>query len=126
MPLADVLIIDNDEGLVRAMETRLSALGYRCRTAFCGTQGMAEFAAGGVDLIITDLNMPTLDGAAVVREVRRQSDVPVIVVTGFPQQYAAALACYRGVTVLRKPFHSNELIDLVATELALHSGRRAG
>ncbi len=125
-PLADILIIDNDEGLVRALETRLVSLGYRCRTAYSGTQGLTEFAAGGVNLVITDLNMPALDGVTLVQEVRRHSQVPVIVVTGFPHEYAATLGHLNNVTVLSKPFHSSELIDLVTTELAMQGRSQAG
>ena len=125
-PLANILVIDNDEGMQRALRTRLESLGYACLTASNGTQGLSTFDPKSVDLVITDLNMPAMNGLGVIEQVRRRSDVPVIVITGFPGEYAGAMMKHRDVTVLAKPFDSHTLIDLVTAELAMHSDRMAG
>ncbi|MAE63624.1 MAG: hypothetical protein CMJ18_05080 [Phycisphaeraceae bacterium] len=113
-----ILIIDNDEGMTRAVATRLEHLGYRCTTAATGAQGLAAFSAQPHDLVITDLNMPQLDGPGLIERIRRDSDVPVIVMTGFRGSYIAGLSTLRGVSVLDKPFEAQSLIDLVECELA--------
>ena len=121
-----ILIIDNDEDLLRALDRRLDSLGYHCQTANSGTQGLSEFSYGDYDLIITDLNMPSLDGVGLVKKIREFSVVPVIIITGFRKEYASRLDQYSDITILRKPFEANQLIDLVTTELALGRTRKAG
>lgn len=121
-----ILIIDNDEGLVQAIATRLGSLGYRCITARTGAQGLAEFQSAPIDLVITDLNMPVLDGIGLVQRIRECSDVPVIIVTGFQQEYATRIRGLKHVTLFEKPFRSQALIDLVTVELAMQVTRRAG
>ena len=118
-----ILIIDNDEDLARAIATRLSHLGYVCVTAASGTQGLSIFQDGDVDLVITDLNMPCADGIEVLESIRRSSDVPAIVVTGFNDEYRDRLRRIRGVTRMVKPFDSEALVDLVELELGwVHAG----
>lgn len=122
---ARILVIDNDEAVVRAIATRLEAMGYDCVTASTGAQGLAMFSDQTIDLVITDLNMPMLDGAFLLTEIRAISQVPVIVVTGFVNAYAPALAGLTNVTVLRKPFEAAALIDMVELELADGAWRRS-
>lgn len=120
----NVLIIDNDEGVVQAIATRLNSLGYLCIVARTGEQGVAAFNAGPIDLVITDLNMPVLDGVGLIRKIRDISEVPVIVVTGYRKNFHDQINAFDNVTVLEKPFPTEALVDLVEVELSL-SPRRA-
>ncbi len=115
-----ILIIDNDEGVVSAIEARLASLGYQCVTACTGAQGVAEFHGRRIDLVISDLNMPAGDGVVLAGSLREMSDVPIIFVTGFSGEYNSRVSKIPDVTVLPKPFDSNDLVDLVETELVLH------
>ena len=121
-----VLLIDNDEGVLMAMQTRLEERGFRCRTAQTGAQGLAEFEMGGVDLVITDLVMPTLDGFGVVKHVRRLSGIPIIVITGFQHEYRCSrqLRTVPNVQVVGKPFSARDMIDVVEAELYLSGSYR--
>lgn len=121
----NILIIDNDEDVVRGIARRLESQDFRCQTASTGAQGLTEFSFGDVDLIITDLNMPTLDGIGLVEKIRQSSDVPIIIITGFRKEYAARLNNLPDITILRKPFDSQQLIDLVTTEITLGPQRQA-
>ena len=125
-PRATILIVDNDEDLLRALTRRLERWGYRCLSACTGAQALSLFREVEVDLIITDLNMPQMDGIEFVRRLRRTCDVPVIVITGFRRTFAAELEELGAVTVLRKPFASDSLIDLITTELIPGRTRKAG
>ena len=78
-----ILIADNDEDLLNVLVRRLEGWGYCCETARSGDEGLAVFEGGGVDLVITDLNMPGMDGVEFLRRVRELSDAPVIVMTGY-------------------------------------------
>ncbi len=120
-----ILIIDNDEGMTTALAARLEHAGYCCDTASCGAQGLARFKAGDVDLVITDLNMPAGDGVALCHTLRRTSDVPIIIITGFQAEYRRELRGIRHTTVVRKPFDSAQLLELIEADLIM-SGRDPG
>ena len=118
----NVLLIDNDDGVVHAIATRLTYLGCICIPANTGLQGLSQFREGTVDLVITDLNMPTMDGAALIRDIRAQSDVPVITITGFRRDFDRELRDLEGVDVLEKPFRTQDLVDLVSDVAAAGGG----
>ena len=114
-----ILLIDNDEGVLAAMRTRLESLGYACETATSGAQGISLFQAGGVDLVITDLNMPAGDGVALAQSIRAIAETPIIVVTGFHREYARDLRTIQNLSILQKPFRTDELVELVEAELVM-------
>lgn len=113
-----ILIIDNDEGLVAAISARLESYGYACIRAGTGAQGLAMFQENRPDLVITDLNMPEGNGIALALKLRESNMVPIIVVTGFHDNFKRDLRGIERVTVLKKPFDAEQLIDLIETELA--------
>lgn len=114
-----ILVIDNDDGLVAALATRLEHYGYRCITAESGAQGVAAFREQRIDLVITDLNMPAGNGIALVRAIQQISQVPIIIMTGFQSAFNRQLQAFANVTVMNKPFDAERLIDLVETELVM-------
>ncbi len=116
-----VLVIDNDEDLTRALAIRLSSSGFRCLTAASGTEGVARFHGDTVDLIVSDLNMQDGDGVELAETIRRTSEVPIIFVTGFRDDFKRRLRCIQNVTTLRTPFKSQELINLIAAALGEHA-----
>lgn len=124
-PPPTILVIDNDEGMTAAVSTRLECLGFECVTAQTGAQGVAEFDPDRIDLVITDLNMPSLDGVGVVQKIREKCGVPIIVVTGFRKEYTDGLRELKDIQVIEKPFRIQDLIDMVETEVYLNKARSA-
>lgn len=116
-----ILLIDNDFNLVEALRTRLHRCGYRCLTAETGRQGLAQFQTDEIHLVITDINMPDGDGVALAKSIRDISDVPIVFITGFRDEYRRLLRNIPNVSVLRKPFLTQELLDVIETELSLRS-----
>lgn len=114
-----ILLIDNDESMLAAVSTRLEFHGYQCVTACSGAQGISVFSGKPTDLVITDINMPGGDGLTVVRELRKLSEVPIIVCTGFRDHYWDEIHCLPNVSVVRKPCETSHLMELVETELVL-------
>ncbi len=114
-----VLLIDNDEGFVEAVSTRLRHAGYRVLTARSGAQGLALFQDGGIDAVVTDLNMPSGDGVSLVKSIRAHGNTPVVVVTGFEHEYQRELFEILDLEVLSKPFEFHTLLDLLQTEIGL-------
>ena len=114
-----ILIIDNDEGMVAAITARLESIGYCCVTAGSGAQGVAAFRDNDIDLVVTDLNMPAGDGLTLARTLRKSSDVPIIIVTGFHDEYRRELRTLRNVTLMEKPFDSRQLVELIEADLVM-------
>lgn len=110
---AKVLIIDDDRRLLWAMSVRLERLGCRCVVCSNAQEAMAHFFADRVDLVITDMTMPGIDGLGVVGMIRNQSDVPIIVVTGHADQYYQLIARFSGIAIIRKPFAPKLLEECV-------------
>lgn len=120
-----VLLIDNDEGILAAMATRLYHQGYDCITAQTGAQGLDSFDPEIVDIVVTDLNMPVLDGMGVIKQVRAISDVPIIVITGFRKDYSQSLRRADSIFLCEKPFSVQNLMDLIETEIFIGRASRA-
>lgn len=118
-----ILVVDDDDSAVRAITTRLTNAGYKCLTAKSGGEGLAACCISDVDLVITDLRMPGVDGLGVVALIRNASDIPIIVVTGCLEEYRRSLKDVCNVVLIAKPFESAELIHHVEIQLASRLGR---
>ncbi len=78
-----LLVDDNTLGLV-ARKSVLEELGYSISTAAEGETALAQFVAGGFDLIITDYKMPKMNGLELITRIRERSrDVPIILISGY-------------------------------------------
>ncbi len=108
-----ILIIDDDGDVAQAMAIRLGSLGYDCATAEDGQAGLERFGQGGIDLVITDVNMPRQCGFDVGEAIREVSDVPIIFITGFAESYPPFMAGQRGITFVFKPIDWERLLRLV-------------
>ena len=113
-----ILVVDNDEGMVAAITTRLEHEGYECVTAMTGSQGYIAVTQQHFDLIVSDLNMPMGDGITFAKRVREESLVPIIFVTGFEQEFLSELKGIANISVLKKPFHPSQLIDTIEIDLS--------
>ncbi len=76
-----ILVADDEASIRRILETRLSMQGYEIVTATDGEEAIAAFNKHNPDLIVLDVMMPKIDGYGVTREIRRTSDVPIIILT---------------------------------------------
>lgn len=76
-----ILIADDEASIRRILETRLKMVGYDIQTAADGEEALDIFHKYNPDLVILDVMMPKMDGYGVTREIRRTSDVPIIILT---------------------------------------------
>jgi len=106
-----VLLIDDDESLRKVVEYNLIEEGYRVLTAADGTAGLAAFQEHPVDLIVTDIRMPGLDGLDLLARVRAmQPDLAVVVLTAHGTIDSAVEAMRIGAAdYLTKPFNRDQL-----------------
>jgi DNA-binding response OmpR family regulator len=122
-----ILIVENDRQMAELIATFLRGNWFNCEVRCTGAQGVEAFTRSPVDLIITDLKMDAGDGVAMIQSIRRISQAPVIIITGFAAEYADRVRFLDNVALLSKPFDRQVLIDLVENALdAGNSGQVAG
>jgi len=132
MPIARILVVDDDRLLRQMVRDFLEVAGFAVAEAVDGPDGLAQAAASQPDLILLDLMMPGMDGYTVCRQLKANPatrDLPVIFLTASPdlslnrQAYAAG-----AVTCLTKPFRRETLVAVVNTTLrgATRRGERPG
>jgi len=114
--MATILAVDDSETMRQMVKMTLTAGNYNVVLAHDGEDGLSKFTStAGIDLVITDINMPRMDGLALIREIRaRNQDVPILALTtesedGMRKQGADAGA--NGWLV--KPFKPAQFIDIV-------------
>jgi excisionase family DNA binding protein len=114
-----VLVIDDDEGICKVMKRFLEAESYRVYLASDGAEGLAFLNRESANLILLDLKMPGMNGAAFLCEFRKKhGNLPVIVVTGYPDSHLMVEAMkYGPITLLAKPIDRGQLIQAVKTTL---------
>jgi len=76
-----VLVVDDEASIRGILDTRLSIIGYVVITACDGEEALSLFRREAPDLVILDVMMPKLDGYGVCQEIRKTSDVPIIMLT---------------------------------------------
>jgi OmpR family response regulator RpaB len=76
-----ILVVDDEASIRRILETRLSMIGYQVVTACDGLEALELFRSNHPDLVVLDVMMPKLDGYGVCQELRKESDVPIVMLT---------------------------------------------
>ncbi len=76
-----ILVVDDEASIRRILETRLSMIGYTVITACDGLEALEAFRNSPPDLVVLDVMMPKLDGYGVCQELRKESDVPIVMLT---------------------------------------------
>jgi two-component system, OmpR family, response regulator len=114
-----ILVIEDQEDQAELYEVTLKKAGYRVRNAYTGEEGIAEFKAGGADVILLDMTLPEMHGAEALREIRLISaSIPVIVITGETSEQLRAQCERLGAQdYLSKPPDFDELLAAIARAL---------
>jgi len=108
---AQLLVVDDDPQISRAVRTNLAARGYDVLTASNGETALDLLGQVSVDLVLLDLGLPGLDGHEVIKRVRAWSEVPIVVLSVREQQSEKVKALEAGADdYLTKPFGMAELL----------------
>ncbi len=126
MPHGRILVVDDEANMVRTLAKILARKGHEVATAKSGNEALQQLQAGGFDVVITDLNMPEMDGMQLLREVHaRQLRPSVLVLTGHGTIQSAVEAMKLGAAdYLIKPCQPDELILKVHQALEKHQMQR--
>jgi len=118
MSSARILVVDDAPQVRRVMRTSLSAEGYTVTEARDGQGALEAFRAEPPDIILLDVNMPGMDGLEACREIRRTSDVPIIMLTVRNAERDKVLALDAGADdYVTKPFGMQELLARIRAAL---------
>jgi len=113
-----ILIVENEASNRILIERVLSTRGYRCISATNGQEALDVLDREQVDLILTDLSMPVLDGYRTTQLIRSRPhlvNVPIVAVTAYALSDEGEAAKRIGCTeYLTKPFKPRQLLELVA------------
>jgi EAL domain-containing protein (putative c-di-GMP-specific phosphodiesterase class I)/ActR/RegA family two-component response regulator len=126
-PRARVLLVDDDEVLLRSYTRSLTAEGYECDMCFDGEAAVEAIRGGSYDLVLSDIDMPRLGGLALLERIRAYDlDVPVILITGSPSLETAMAAVEHGaLRYLPKPVEPTRLRSIAGDAVRLHRLARA-
>jgi DNA-binding NtrC family response regulator len=119
-PRATILIVEDDAAMRDMLREALEEDGYACEAVAGGRAGIERVKKGGVDLVISDVKMPDLDGLDMLREIKATTPSPhVIAITAFGSIDTAIRAVKLGAfDYITKPFEIDQLILSVEKALA--------
>jgi PAS domain S-box-containing protein len=125
-----ILLLDDEPALMSAAQRLLTRLNYRVMACSNAREALrlCQRNPGGIDLVITDLTMPELNGLEVARELRKlRPDLPVILASGFSAELTEELLAEAGICeLLEKPVSREALAKAVGRALAGANGSAAG
>lgn len=109
--MSHILLIDDEPSIRKLLDLALTRAGHTVETAADGTEGIRKLEAEPVDVVVTDIRMPGLNGGAVLQHVQRSTSgaVPVIGISGTPWELEAD----GFAAVFPKPFSVNDLVRTI-------------
>ncbi|MEJ2661848.1 MAG: diguanylate cyclase [Desulfobacteraceae bacterium] len=108
---AKVLIVDDDEAIRESMNEFVDMSGYHSLTAESAEEALVRMAAESVDVVITDIMLPGMDGLELTDRIKKEFDIDVIVMTGYSGDYSYEEAISKGASdFVFKPVRFEELL----------------
>lgn len=121
--MAKVLIVDDEPKIVRLVADYLRAAGFDVSTARSGDEALRRVRTDGPDLVVLDLGLPGLDGLDVTRALRRDGELPIIMLTARSEETDRVIGLELGADdYVTKPFSPRELVARVRAVLRRHAG----
>jgi len=116
--MTSILVIEDEQELANVLRSYLEKAGYSVTTAQRGDTGLSAWERQAPDLVILDLNLPGLDGLHVAREIRRQANTPLIMVTARVGESDRLLGLELGADdYIVKPYSPREVVARVKAVL---------
>lgn len=126
MAEASILVVDDEKNVVELAKLYLSREGFQVHAAYNGREALDWARKLRPDLIVLDLMMPEVDGWEVCRQLRRESVVPVIILTARTDDVDKIVGLELGADdYITKPFNPRELVARVKAVLRRYQGGQA-
>src|SRR6266536_3098444 len=106
-----IMVVDDEAHIIELARLYLSREGYQVEGVGDGTQALTRFGQLKPDLVILDIMLPGMDGLTICKEIRKQSQVPIIMLTARDEVTDKVVGLELGADdYLTKPFHPQELV----------------
>jgi len=113
-----ILVADDDKNIAELLRLYLEKEGYAVVMAFDGEEALMKFGPENPDLVLLDIMMPKLDGWQVLREIRKKSNCPIIMLTAKGETFDKVLGLELGADdYVVKPFDSKEIVARIKAVL---------
>ncbi|MBE6903144.1 MAG: response regulator transcription factor [Ruminococcaceae bacterium] len=113
-----ILVVDDDNNICELLRLYLEKDGYRVKIANDGAAALESFTAYSPDIILLDIMLPKMDGWQVCREIRKKSDVPIIMITAKGETFDKVLGLELGADdYITKPFDTKEVVARIKAVL---------
>ena len=121
MSAPKILIVEDSMMVRMTVKRTLTGVDFEVDEAKDGAEGLAKVQSGSYDLILTDLNMPNMDGLTMIQEIRKlpaYAETPIVMLTTESGEEKKAVGHGSGVSAwLVKPFEPDHLIEVVGSML---------
>jgi len=118
-----ILVVDDERNIVQLTRLYLSKEGFEVDTAYDGNQALEKVHSHHPDLIVLDIMMPEMDGLSVCRELRKTSNVPIIILTARTDDVDKVVGLEIGADdYVTKPFNPRELVARIKAVLRRSQG----
>ena len=114
-----ILVVDDESNYLTVMEALLGEAGYEVLTAHSGLEALKAAGASELDLLLTDMKMPKMNGIELLEELKRlYPDLPVMLMTAYGTVEKAVAAMKKGAfDYILKPFKNEEILVTIAKAL---------
>ena len=112
----EILIIDDEQMILEMLDQILSSAGYQVHAALGGQQGLELYDQHPVDLVLTDIKMPGIDGYCLLKEVKAKNpNARVVLMSGYSNDFSICEAIELGADeFIVKPFRRNDILQVLA------------
>jgi two-component system alkaline phosphatase synthesis response regulator PhoP len=111
-----ILVVDDEQQIVKVLKAYLEKAGYQVATAYDGKAALAAAQREKPDFVILDLNLPGMDGLEVCKTIRRDSNVPILMLTARVEETDRLIGLELGADdYVLKPFSPREVVARVKT-----------
>src|SRR5579863_995485 len=126
-PTPTIYVVDDDDGMRRALDTLLSTVGYKTAVFSRPSEFLSQFKPDSAGCLVLDIRMPDMSGLEVQQQLNlRGSMLPVIFITGHGDVPMAVQAMKEGAfEFIQKPFRDQDLIDRINHALKLDAENRS-
>jgi DNA-binding response OmpR family regulator len=113
-----ILVIDDDQDVLDMVSEALSIEGYDAVVKDNGEAALEEIKQHNPQLVLLDIKMPGIDGFEVLRQIRKNSKIPVIILSGVQEAFAVSHSLDEGADdYIKKPFSIQELMAHIRAKL---------
>ncbi|HQO09342.1 MAG TPA: response regulator [Clostridiales bacterium] len=107
-----ILVVDDEENMLLMLKTFFTEKEYTCFTARNGAEALEVLGKEEVDIVITGMKMPEMDGLELLRHIKEKyQNISAVIMTGFSEEYTTTEALNLGADgYITKPFRNKELL----------------